>query len=328
MNIETIFTQLEDLVRLLTDSAAFPEQEILLVAACALAGMTLAMMASRIHISVSRAPSRALADYVAYANDDPAGRADDFLIDKEAVILRSLGLPVQRNLLTMLRLGAGGGPMLLLMLVGFPLVPALGGGALCYILADAYLNGQWRKMRVRIEGELPTFVSRLAGTLLVTGSPIKAIAEVADTLSDDSPLNAWIQRMLAGTRLEGRQFFSQARAEAALISPSLALVIFQMGRFFETGGAGFTKAFATTADELSAILEARAIAGSKAESARQAVLMMLGILGGIMLLMFSSPNIRQGFANVTVQVVTALAMAAMAFGYSFLNSMIDEALEG
>ena len=64
------------------------------------------------------------------------------------------------------------------------------------------------------------------------------------------------------------------------------------------------------------------------QSQRQAVLMMLGILGGIMLLMFSSPNIRQGFANVTVQVVTALAMAAMAFGYTFLNSMIDEALEG
>lgn len=328
MNIETIYTQLEELVRLLIDHTALPEQEILLVAACALAGLTLTLVASRIHISFSRAPSRALADYVAYANDAPESRSGEHLVDKDAVILLSLGLPVQENLLTTIRLGAGGIPVLLLMLFGFPLVPALGGGALIYILTDAYLNSQWRKMRVRIEGELPTFVSRLAGTLLVTGSPIKAISEVADTLNDDSQLNAWIQRMLSGTRMEGRQFFDQARAEAAIISPSLALVVFQMGRFFETGGAGFTKAFATTAEELSAILEARAIAGSKAESARQAVLMMLGIMGLIMLMMFSSPNIRQGFENVTVQVVTAAAMAAMAFGYSFLNSMIDEALEG
>jgi|GEM_PF-1972102 len=252
----------------------------------------------------------------------------DVIAGEEAVILLSLGLPVWENLLAIIHLASGGIPALLLMIFGFPVVPAMGGGVLCYVLMDSYLNSRWRKMRVEIESELPTFVSRLAGTLLVTESPIRAISEVTETLSSESPLNAWLQRMLSGTRMEGRQFFEQARNEAAIISPSLALVVFQMGRFFETGGAGFTKAFSTTAEELSDILEARAIAGSKAESARQAVLMMLGIMGVIMMLMFSSPNIRQGFQNVTVQVITATAMAAMALGYTILNGMIDEALEG
>jgi hypothetical protein len=228
----------------------------------------------------------------------------------------------------MIRLAAGALPALLLLLFGFPVAPAVAGGGLIYILTNAFLNSQWRKLRVKLEQELPTFVSRLAGTLLVTNAPLKAIAEVADTLSEESPLNGWLQRLLSGTRLEGRRFIEQARAEAAVISPSLALVIFELGRLLETGGAGFTRAFATTAEELSAILEARAVAGAKAESARGAVFMMLGIMGVIMVLMISSPNIRQGFQNPAVQVVTALALAVMAFGYGFLNSLIDEALEG
>ena len=328
MDITQYASEFNQLLDLLLLTPQMLDRALYVALAAALAGWTMMLIARRVDISLSRSPSRALADYVAYANETDEARDGSHLVDKDTVILLSLGLPVQENLLSIIRLASAGIPAILLMLFGFPVVPAMGGGVLCYVLMDSYLNSRWRKMRVEIESELPTFVSRLAGTLLVTESPIRAISEVTETLSSESPLNAWLQRMLSGTRMEGRQFFEQARNEAAIISPSLALVVFQMGRFFETGGAGFTKAFSTTAEELSAILEARAIAGSKAESARQAVLMMLGIMGVIMLLMFSSPNIRQGFQNVTVQVITATAMAAMALGYMILNGMIDEALEG
>ena len=230
-------------------------------------------------------------------------------------------------MLTWIRAGAVLVPFLLLMLLGLPWVPALGGGALGYVLIDSFLTSRWRQVRIQIEQELPTFVARLSGTLLVTASPQKALAEVTDTLSDDSLLRSWLQRMLANARLDGQKVIEQARGEAAQISPSLALVVFELGRFFETGGAGFAKAFSATAEELSAILEARAVAGSKAESARSAVLMMLAIMGGILFLMLSSPNIRQGFDNPTVQMITFAALAAMGGGYVFLNGMIDDALD-
>ena len=108
--------------------------------------------------------------------------------------------------------------------------------------------------------------------------------------------------------------------------------IAQVGRHLrradETRRAGFTKAFATTALELSAILEARAVAGSKAEGARASVLTMLAIMAVIMAMMLSSPAIRAGYATPTAQLVAAGALGMMAYGYTYLNGMIADALEG
>ena len=306
-------------------SGAWTQQFFVLTAA-AMAGLTLAAVASRMSLALAPSNKRALADYIGPGD---AGQSDQAvtLTDRETVILLSLGLRPRRGLLNYIRAAAGIVPALLLLLLGLPAVAALGGGALCLILANSFLMGRWRRLRVQVEQELPTFVSRLAGTLLVTASPLKAMSEVAGTLNEDSPLHAWLQRVLSGARMEGQAFFAQARGEATLISPSLALVIFEVGRFFETGGAGFAKAFTTTAEELSAILEARAVAGAKAESARGAVHMMLAIMGGILILMLSSPNIRQGFNDPLVQLISAAALAAMGCGYMLLNGMIDEALE-
>ena len=94
------------------------------------------------------------------------------------------------------------------------------------------------------------------------------------------------------------------------------------------GGVGWgPRLFATTADELSSILEARAVAASKAEGARTAVLTMLVIMAVILGLMLSSPSIRAGFADPTAQIIALAALGAMAYGYFFLNGMIGEALE-
>jgi hypothetical protein len=208
-----------------------------------------------------------------------------------------------------------------------PLAPALGGGALAYVLADEFLKGGPRKARLAIEQELPTFVSRLGGMLLVTGSPRAAVEEITATLIEGKPLRTWLERLLAGWQAQGEAFLAQAHLEANQISPLLGLTVYQIRRLAETGGAGAAKAFATTAEELSAILEARAVAGAKAEGARQAVLTMLGIMAVILGIMLSSPTIRQGYTDPTAQLVAAGALAVMGFGYVTLNSMIAEALE-
>jgi len=224
--------------------------------------------------------------------------------------------------------GAVFGVLLVLLVVGMPVVPALGGAGLSYILADEFLKGRTHKARLAIEQELPTFVSRLGGMLLVTSSPRLAVEETVNTLIEGQPLRTWMERLLAGWSAAGEPFLAQAHLEANHISPLLGLTVYQIRRLAETGGAGFTRAFATVAEELSAILEARAVAASKAEGARSAVLTMLGIMAVILGIMLSSPAIRQGYADPTAQLIAAIALGAMAFGYAYLNSMIAEALEG
>jgi len=168
----------------------------------------------------------------------------------------------------------------------------------------------------------------LGGMLLVTGSPRAAVEEITATLIEGKPLRTWLERLLAGWQAQGEAFLAQAHLEANRISPLLGLTVYQIRRLAETGGAGATKAFATTAEELSAILEARAVAGSKAEGARQSVLTMLVIMAVILGIMLASPTIRQGYRDPTAQLIAAGALAIMGFGYVTLNDMIAEALEG
>ncbi|RME52561.1 MAG: hypothetical protein D6790_18545, partial [Caldilineae bacterium] len=289
------------------------DQTIFIVLAAAVsAGGAVFLFTRRLHLRLGPAPARVLARYLdaAQPEDSPSPS-----VSRERVILASLGLPPREGLLPALKLSAGLLPGLALLLLGFPPVPAVGAGSLAAMLVHAGLEGRWRRFQMGIEAELPTFVSRLAATLLVTSSPLRALEEVTATLAEDSPLGAWMERLLAGLRTQGQSHLAQAREEAALLSPSLALVVFELGRFFETGGSGFARAFGATADQLAAILEARAVAGSKAESARSAVHTMLAIMGVILLLMLSSPVQRQGFAHPTAQLVTAASLAAMAYGY-------------
>ncbi len=225
-------------------------------------------------------------------------------------------------------LGVVLGGFAILLVLGMPVVPAVGGAALAYILADEFLRGKTRKARLAIEQELPTFVSRLGGMLLVTSSPRVAVEEVTATLLPGRPLRTWMERLLAGWSSQGEPFLANAHLEGNAISPLLGLTVYQIRRLAETGGAGFTKAFATTAEELSAILEARAVAGSKAEGARQAVLTMLAIMAVILGIILSSPVIRSGYSDPTAQTIAAAALGVMAFGYTQLNGMIADALEG
>lgn len=234
-----------------------------------------------------------------------------------------LGRPASARFLPLIVVAA----VAALLALGLPLVPALGGGGLVYVLADEFFKTQQRKARLAIESELPTFVSRLGGMLLVIASPRAAVEEITATLEPERPLRRWLERLLAGWQQQGDGFLAQAHLEANAVTPLLGQTVYRIRRLNEAGTAGATRAFALTAEELSAILEARAVAGAKAEGARTAVLTMLLIMGVILVLMLSSPTIRQGYATPTAQLVAAVALGVMGFGYVFLNGMINEALE-
>lgn len=295
---------------------ALSNQQVLVVLLAALAAATLAVT---LHTAAS-APhgsrgAKALAGYHA-----PAAVA------AQPDINTALGL-AQPASAKWLRLGLTGGACAALVVAGLPVVPALGGAALVFLLVDEFLKGKTRQARLAIEQELPTFVARLGGMLIVTNSPRKACEDVTKTLQPDRPLRIWLDRLLSDWQAGGDSVLATAHLQANQITPLLGLVVYQLRRLAESGNAGAVSAFGTTAEELSAILEARAVAASKAAGARGAVLTMLGIMAVIMALLLSSPTMRAGYNDPTAQLVTAGSLAVMGFGYLTLNNMIAEALE-
>ncbi len=249
-------------------------------------------------------------------------------VDPDYVILSSLRITSPRIRLQHLRVMGGLVPVLGLLAARFPLLPSLVAGVLGLVVLDAWLKGRWQNFRSRVEAELPTFVSRLGAMLLLNESLTACLDEVLETLPpESSPLRVWMDGYLQGVRQEGKDFLDHARAQANRISPSLALVVFQLGRVVETGGVGFAQAFAASAEEMQTILEVRAVAAAKAEGARNSIAILLAIMGLVIALMAASPDMREGFRDATAQTILMAALGAMAFGYYFLTGMIADALE-
>ena len=305
-----------------------PPRVVLTLLFAVIAGLFVAALVKWLLGAVRTAPERGLAAYYNVSEAGEGGNGDSLAaISKEGVILSSLGLPPDPRWLTGLKVGAFALPTIFILIAGWPLLMAAGAGGLAYMLVSAWLEGRWRDFQVRVEEDLPTFVAQLAGVLQLTDSASVALTEVVQSMPQKSPLRLWMERFTTGVQLHGPVYAERVREKAAEISPSLALTVFFIGRLSETGGGQFADAFTTVANELSAILEARAVASSKAASAKQNVHMMIAILAFISALLFRSPEIRQGFEIPQVKIITAVALLAMVFGYAYMNKLIDEALE-
>jgi hypothetical protein len=290
-------------------------QQVWVLTAAVVAGLT-AIAVARVFLLAPRGVGQALATY----------RAAPVQARKATDIYTVLGLvkPAYSKGLYVSVVGAAFG---ILFVLGLPFVPALGGAALAYILADEFLVGRTRQARLAIEAELPTFVARLSGMLLVNPAPRAAVEEVTQTLLEGQALRRWLERVLADWQTRGDAALTDAYLQGNRISSLLGLAMYQLRRLAETGGSGFVGAFTTTADAISAILEVRAVKGSKAAGARQAVLTMLVIMAAILAMILSSAAIRAAYADPQVQLISTLALGVMAFGYVQLNSMIADALE-
>ena len=307
-------------------TTTIPFDVVITILFAVLAGLFIASLVRWLSGAIQPASERRLQ---AFYNTSSQSKEEMALnaISKEGVILSSLGLPPDPRLLAGIKIGSAIVPALLALLTGWPLIIALGTGGMIYMIVTAWLEGKWHAFQVKIEEGLPTFVAQLAGVLQITDSASVALDEVVKSMPQKTPLRQWMERFTTGVQLHGPAYAEKVRENAAEISPSLGLTVFFIGRLSETGGGQFADAFTTVADELGAILEARAVASSKASAAKQNVHMMIIILALISMLLFKSPDIRAGFAIPQVQIISAVALLAMVFGYSYMNSMIDEALE-
>ncbi|HFQ95212.1 MAG TPA: hypothetical protein ENK30_01445, partial [Anaerolineae bacterium] len=127
------------------------------------AGLTVAILIPRIPWPRRGPGGRLLAYTSGEAGDDdaPIPVISDVHIEPETIILASLNLPPDPRWLIAIRLAAGAVPALILLILGYPLIPALGAGGLGAIIAHTWLQGRWRTFCNQIEAELPTVASRL-----------------------------------------------------------------------------------------------------------------------------------------------------------------------
>jgi hypothetical protein len=117
------------------------------------------------------------------------------------------------------------------------------------------------------------------------------------------------------------------QAEAGDISPSLLLVVVEIGRLWETGGVGYSQSFQMVSENLAGILEGRSKASAKADGAWSTIRVIVLALGGAIFLAFSSPGSSSMFRTPTVQIAILVAVAWAVVGFSYIGDLIRESVE-
>jgi len=224
--------------------------------------------------------------------------------------------------------GARGSMALVLALLawwaGFPVLAAPAGAVIGWLVAGSVIEGAWGGMRRGIEEEIPTFLSRLAGTVQADPNVLQAIEEVGETLSLRGPLHGWIRRLVAKVQAGGRPAYQAMLVEAEIISPSLGLAVFEVGRLWETGGSGYVLAFSRAAENLGEILDSRARAEAKAAGMKSAIRIVLGTLVVVVVIMIRNPAISASIRTPLVQLAYLAIAVWVAVGWNMVNGMIEE----
>jgi hypothetical protein len=210
---------------------------------------------------------------------------------------------------------------------GFPPLTLIAGPALAWLLVGSLVEGAWTKMRREIENEIPTFLSRMSGTVQAEPNVLIALEDVTETLIPEGPLRSWMRRFLSRLSAEGRPAARPMLEEAEAISPSLGLAIFEVLRLWETGGEGYARAFARAAENLMGILDGRVQAYAKAAGAKSAIRVVLGALILVSIFMLRNPEMAATIRNPLIQIAYLVIAVWVAIGWYQINSMIEEAVQ-
>ena len=303
-----------------------PDERLPVLLAAVLAAATVYTATRTWRLTWGRTPDRLLADY--YAMQEARETRDrGMTVDREAIILLSLGLPPRRSYLTGLRVAGSVLVFLVLTGLGYPALLSLALGGVGYVLVHGFLDARWHAFRMSVERDLPLVAARLSGVLQITSSPAQALESVVETLPEGRPVRTFLEHALARVRARGPSAFMEVKEAAATISPSLATMVLLMGRLSETGGATYAQAFLSVADELFAIARVRAVAAGKAHSARLNVYIILAALTFGSLIFMNTPSLRATMSDPTVQVAQVMAIGVLLVGFKLINDMIQRAME-
>ena len=281
-------------------------------------------------IAIRTGPSRALTDYM--ASPESRSQAAQMGSDKYCIGLAfsAYGFDVSGREETARNLAYGLATLVLLIPLWLFQLPAalwLAPPLIAYVLVNMLIDNQWQAVRVALEKELPTFMMRLSSHVQASPNLIAAIDRVAEGLDPEKPLQDWMKRLAGALQARGRTGLERMQAEAAQISPSLALVVVEIGRMWATGGAGYGQALKLAAGNLANLLETRAQAhavGAGAWGTARTILIALSItLGGVL----TNPVSRPAMSAPLVQIALLLMLAWGAFGFWRIRDMINAVVE-
>ena len=211
--------------------------------------------------------------------------------------------------------------------LGLPPLFWLGGPAIAYFVVRSLVNRKWNNLRTVIEKEIPSYLMNLASVIQLNPNVLRALEDASLSLNPKGDLKPWIERLVSSIQSFGRKGLDEMQAEARDISPSLLLVVVEIGRLWETGGTGFTQSFQMVSENLAGILEGRSKAVSKADGAWGTIRVILLALGGAVFLAFSSPGSSTFFRTPTAQIAILVAIAWAGFGISYIGDLIRESVE-
>lgn len=215
---------------------------------------------------------------------------------------------------------------LLLRILGMPPLTAVLGLLAGPILVGGFLTDAWNGVQKDIEREIPLFLSGLSSTVQVTPNVLQAVEDEAQALRAGGPLQTWLLKVfLPRCQREGFEALDALTREAAALSSSLGIVVFLIGRMWQTGGAEWRKAFETAAGNLEGVLDARVLGQSIGATAKGSVRLIAVITLGIIVMIVRTPALANVVQQPVVQIAYALIVIAMVFGLQFMNKLIDEA---
>jgi hypothetical protein len=224
------------------------------------------------------------------------------------------------------RLGVGVAIALLMIIAGAPVLMIPASFVAAWFIVESQMNGTWVKLSHGIEKDIPIFLSRLASTIQIESNVLEALNEVTETLDAKSPLREWMLRFIARCQSGGQQALGEMLVEAQAISTSLGIAVFEIGRLWETGGQGYAKAFTIAADNIGDALKARGMAHAKGDGAKGSIRMIVFALLAVMLFLFRTPQFAASMKDFTIQVVFAFILGWMFFGWSMIDSIIENAV--
>jgi hypothetical protein len=143
----------------------------------------------------------------------------------------------------------------------------LGGPVIAYFTIKSLVNRKWNKVRSMLEKEIPSYLMNLASMIQLNPNVLRALEDASLSLNPKGGLKPWIERLVSGIQFHGRKGLEEMQAEAGDISPSLLLLVVEIGRLWETGGTGFTQSFQMVSENLAGIMEGRSKASAKADGA-------------------------------------------------------------
>jgi hypothetical protein len=226
-----------------------------------------------------------------------------------------------------LRVGAGVVMFLCLSLVGLPTLARYAGFGAGLLLANGLVAGRWTRMRAEIEKEIPAFLTRLSTIIQARENILVALGETAKGLNREKPLKPWLERLISDLNRKGRSALEDHKGEAMVISPSLGIVVFLIGRAWDTGGVGYAAALGISAENLQKALSGRLLGIAKSRGLIGSANVVVAMTVFVTAYMVRNPDTQAQMGAPIMQIGYAVIVLVMTGAYMLINQMVEDLMK-